>query len=129
MPGKAAARQGDKMKQDAPHCHAPIHPAAPTPTPAPHPALPLDIIPPCSPTVKYDNKAAARQTDMSKPCMLPPCVPGGPGMISKASMNVKVNMLGAARAGDMTAHTSCVAPIPSPVGKILPPCSNTVKIG
>jgi len=133
MPGKPAARAGDKIKQDAPHCHAPIHPPAPTPTPAPHPALPLDIIPPCSPNVKIDKKAAARQSDMSKPCMLPTCVPGGPGMISKASMTVKINMLGAAREGDLTAHTSCVlvppAGAPSPTGKIVLPCSSTVKIG
>ena len=31
---------GDMVKQDAPHCHAPIHPAALVPTPVPHPALP-----------------------------------------------------------------------------------------
>lgn len=129
MPGKAAARVGDKMKQDAPHCHAPIHPAAPVPTPVAHPALPLDILPPCSTNVKIDKKGAARQTDKSKPCMLASCVPGGPGMISMGSATVKINMLAAARAGDMTSHVSCVAPIPSPVGKILPPCSNTVKIG
>ena len=55
-------------------------------TPAAHPALPLDIIPPCSPNVKYDNKAAARQTDMSKPCMLASCVPGGPGMIYRLDL-------------------------------------------
>ena len=66
-----AARVGDKVKQDAPHCHAPIHPAAPVPTPVPHPALPLDIMPPGSMTVKIDNKAAARVSDKSKPCMLP----------------------------------------------------------
>ena len=27
-----AARMGDQVLQDSPHCHAPIHPAAPTPT-------------------------------------------------------------------------------------------------
>lgn len=129
MGGQPAARVGDKMKQDAPHCHAPIHPAAPVPTPAPHPALPLDIMPPCSVNVKIDGKGAARQTDLSKPCMLPPCVPAGPGMISKASMTVKINKLGAARKGDLTSHASCAAPIPSPVGKIMPPCSTTTKIG
>ncbi|MGE3164083.1 MAG: PAAR domain-containing protein [Planctomycetota bacterium] len=129
MAAKAAARVGDKMKQDAPHCHAPIHPAAPTPTPVAHPALPLDIMPPGSTNVKIDKKAAARMTDKSKPCMLPSCVPAGPGMIAKASGTVKINMLGAARAGDMTSHPACAAPIPSPVGKILPPCSSTVKFG
>jgi len=129
MGGKAAARVGDKMKQDAPHCHAPIHPAAPTPTPAAHPALPLDIMPPGSTNVKVDKKAAARQTDKSKPCMLASCVPAGPGMIAKASMTVKINMLGAAREGDLSAHPACVAPIPSPTGKILAFCSQTVKMG
>jgi hypothetical protein len=124
-----AARQGDNIKQDSPHCHAPIHPPAPTPTPVPHPALPLAIMPPCSPNVKINNKAAARQMDMSKPCMLPPCVPAGPGMIVKASMSVKFNMMGAAREGDMTSHASCVAPIPAPVGKVMAPCSSNVKIG
>ncbi len=124
-----AARVGDKMKQDAPHCHAPIHPAAPVPTPVPHPALPLDIMPPGSPTTKIDNKAAARVSDKSKPCMLPSCVPAGPGMISMGSSSVFIDMLPAARKGDMTAHATCVAPIPSPVGKILPPCSGTVKFG
>jgi len=127
--GKNAARQGDMVKQDAPHCHAPIHPPAPTPTPAPHPALPLTILPPCSPNVKIDNKAAARATDMSKPCLLPSCVPAGPGMIAMGSTNTKINYLPAARQGDMTSHVSCVAPIPSPMGKILPPCSTTTKIG
>lgn len=127
--GKGAARQGDMIKQDAPHCHAPIHPPAPTPTPTPHPALPLTILPPCSTNVKVNKKAAARQTDKSKPCMLPSCVPAGPGMIVKASMSVKINMLGAARDGDITAHVSCVAPIPSPTGKVMGPCSTNVKMG
>ena len=39
-----AARIGDQILQDAPHCHAPIHPAAPVPTPTPHPAMPLAIL-------------------------------------------------------------------------------------
>jgi len=129
VPVKAAARVGDKVKQDAPHCHAPIHPAAPTPTPVAHPPLPADILPPGSLNTKIDKKAAARMSDKSKPCMLPSCVPAGPGMISKGSTNVKINMLAAARDGDMTAHTSCVAPIPSPTGKIIPMCSQTVKMG
>ncbi|MGA2496122.1 MAG: PAAR domain-containing protein [Tepidisphaeraceae bacterium] len=127
--GKAAARVGDMMKQMAPHCHAPIHPAAPVPTPVAHPALPLAIIPPGSVTTKIDNMPAARQTDKSAPCSLPSCVPAGPGMISMGSATVKIDMLGAARMGDPTAHASCVAPIPSPTGQIQPPCSATVKIG
>ena len=129
MGGMNAARAGDNIKQDAPHCHAPIHPAAPVPTPVPHPALPLAIMPPCSPNVKIDNKAAARVMDQSKPCMLPPCVPGGPGMITKGSSSVKINFTPAARKNDLTSHLSCVAPIPSPVGKVMPPCSTTTKFG
>jgi uncharacterized Zn-binding protein involved in type VI secretion len=50
-------------------------------------------------------------------------------MIAKGSMTVKINVLGAARADDMTSHVSCVAPIPSPTGKIMGPCSTNVKIG
>jgi uncharacterized Zn-binding protein involved in type VI secretion len=124
-----AARVTDKVLQDSPHCHAPIHPAAPVPTPQPHPAMPLDIIPPCAVTVKIGGQAAARVSDQTKPCMLASCVPGGPGMIAKGSATVKILGLPAARAGDMTQHASCVAPIPGPTGKILPPCCPNVMIG
>lgn len=123
-----AARVTDKVLQDSPHCHAPIHPAAPVPTPVPHPALPLDIIK-GEPTVMIGNQMAARVTDMTKPCMLPSCVPAGPGMIAKGSTTVLIGFLPAARVGDMTAHLSCVAPIPAPTGKILPPGCPTVMIG
>lgn len=118
----------DLIKQDAPHCHAPIHPAALVPTPAPHPAMPLPIIKGC-PTVLIGNLAAARVTDMSTPCMLVPCVPGGPGMIAKGSATVMIGGLPAARVNDLTTHPACVAPIPSPVGKIMPPGCPTVVIG
>lgn len=123
-----AARLGDMIKQDAPHCHAPIHPPALVPAPAPHPGLPLTITLGC-PTVLIGNMPAARATDISMPCMLPGCVPAGPGMIAKGSGTVLIQNLPAARVGDMTAHTSCVAPIPSPVGKVLPPGCPTVIIG
>jgi uncharacterized Zn-binding protein involved in type VI secretion len=124
----AAARMGDMLKQDAPHCHAPIHPPAPVPTPTPHPAMPLAIIK-GQPNVMIGGKPAARMTDMSAPCMLAGCVPGGPGMIMKGSMTVFIGGLPAARVGDMSMHPACVAPIPSPVGKILPPGCPTVMIG
>ena len=124
----AAARMGDMLKQDAPHCHAPIHPAAPVPTPTPHPAMPLAIIK-GQPNVMIGGKPAARMTDMSAPCMLAGCVPGGPGMIMKGSATVFIGGLPAARVGDMSMHPACVAPIPSPVGKILPPGCPTVMIG
>ena len=65
----------------------------------------------------------------SAPCSLPSCIPGGPGMISKGSGTVKVMGFPSARVSDMSAHTSCVAPIPAPVGKIMPPGVPTVKIG
>lgn len=123
-----AARMTDKVLQGAPHCHAPIHPAAPVPTPVPHPALPLAIIK-GEPTVMIGNQPAARVSDMTALCSLPSCVPGGPGLIAKGSATVLIGFLPAARVGDMTMHASCVAPIPSPTGNILPPGCPTVMIG
>lgn len=127
MPG--AARMNDMIKQDAPHCHAPIHPAAPVPTPTPHPGLPLSILSGTSTSVLINNMPAAMVGSGSAPCSLPGCVPAGPGLVSKGSTKVLISNMPAARSGDMTAHASCVAPIPSPVGKILPPCSTSVMIG
>jgi uncharacterized Zn-binding protein involved in type VI secretion len=124
-----AARMTDMVLQTAPHCHAPIHPAAPVPTPVPHPALPLPIMPPCAPTVMIGGLPAARATDMTKICTLIPCVPAGPGMIAKGSMTVLIGSLPAARVGDLTSHPTCVAPIPSPTGNIIPPGCVTVMIG
>ncbi len=126
--GQAAARMGDLVKQDAPHCHAPIHPPAPTPTPVAHPALPLAIIK-GAPNVMIGGSPAARVTDTTAPCTLPGCVPGGPGMIAKGSSSVMIGGLPAARVNDLTSHPSCVAPIPGPVGKVLPPGCVTVMIG
>jgi uncharacterized Zn-binding protein involved in type VI secretion len=123
-----AARMGDMVLQDAPHCHAPIHPAAPVPTPVPHPAMPLNIIK-GDPTVMIGGKPAARVSDMTAPCILAGCVPGGPGMIAMGSTTVMIGGLPAARVNDMTMHSACVAPIPSPTGKILPPGEPTVMIG
>jgi uncharacterized Zn-binding protein involved in type VI secretion len=123
-----AARMTDLVLQDSPHCHAPIHPPALVPTPVPHPPLPLAIIK-GQPTVLIGNMPAARATDTTAPCTLPGCVPNGPGMIAKASMTVLVGNLPAARASDMTAHVGCVAPIPGPTGKVLPPGCPTVMIG
>ncbi len=123
----AAARMTDLVKQDAPHCHAPIHPPAPSPTPVPHPGLPLAIIS-GAPTVLIGNLPAANVGSTTMPCMLPGCVPGGPGTVVKGSSTVMVGGPPAARVDDMTAHASCVAPIPGPVGKILPPGCPTVII-
>ncbi len=122
-------RVGDSMKQDAPHCHAPIHPAAPVPTPVPHPAKPLKIIGPGAITVKANSKSVSVMGDMSEPCMLPSCVPAGPGMCAKGSLTVFAVGRPVMRKGDLTAHVSCVAPIPSPVGKLISPCSSDVKVG
>jgi len=124
----AAARMGDLVKQDAPHCHAPMHPAAPVPVACPHPALPLAIILGV-PTVLIGGLPAATMTSMTAPCLLPGCVPGGPGLVTLASKTVLIGGLGAARVGDMTLHAACVAPLPSPTGKILPPGCPTVLIG
>jgi uncharacterized Zn-binding protein involved in type VI secretion len=127
--GAPAARVGDNVLQSAPHCHAPIHPAALVPTPTPHPALPLAIMPPGGVTVLIGGQPAARMGDMTALCALPGCIPGGPGVIMKASATVMICGQPAARVGDMTNHASCVAPIPSPVGQIMPPGCPTVLIG
>lgn len=127
--GMPAARVGDQVLQMAPHCHAPIHPAAPVPTPVPHPAMPLVIIPPGAPTVMIGGQPAARMTDMTAPCMLAGCVPAGPGQIIMGSPTVLISNMPAARVNDPTLHSSCVAPIPSPSGQIMPPGAPTVLIG
>jgi uncharacterized Zn-binding protein involved in type VI secretion len=119
----------DKALHDAPHCHAPIHPAAPVPTPVPHPPAPIDIMLNCVTTVLIDNLPAAVVTSQTLPCMMASCVPAGPGLVAKGSATVMIGNLPAARAGDIVAFASCVAPIPSPTGKIIPPCSTTVMIG
>jgi uncharacterized Zn-binding protein involved in type VI secretion len=123
-----AARKGDRVIQVNPHCHAPIHPAAPTPTPVPHPAVPLAIIA-GAPTVMIGGQQAARVGDQTAICSLPSCVPAGPGVIAKGSSTVMIGGLPAARVGDATTHSSCVAPIPSPVGRVVSPGSPSVLIG
>ena len=124
-----AARQTDQVLHDAPHCHAPIHPPAPVPTPVPHPPIPFQIVGATVMNVLINSLPAAVMGSMSQPCMVPPCVPGGPGVVAKGSATVMIGMRPAARAGDLVAFAACVAPIPSPTGKILPPCSPTVMIG
>jgi len=123
-----AARLGDMVLNDAPHCHAPIHPPALVPTPAPLPALPQTILK-GEFTVLIGNQPAARSTDMTTPCIIAGCIPGGPAMIALGSTTVLIGNLPAARVGDMTVHTACVAPIPGPTGKVLPPGCPTVIIG
>lgn len=123
-----AARLTDIVLQDNPHCHAPIHPAAPVPSPSAHPAMPLPIVKGQA-NVLIGNLPAARLTDTTQPCLLAGCVPGGPGMIAKGSATVLIGGLPAARVSDMTSHLACVAPVPAPTGKILPPGCPTVMIG
>ena len=125
----SAARMSDKVLQSAPHCHAPIHPPAPVPTPLPHPPMPVTIVGKCVPTVMIGSLPAAVMSSMTSPCMLPGCVPAGPGIIAQGSATVMIGNLPAARMGDMVAFATCVAPIPAPVGKILPPCASNVDIG
>lgn len=123
-----AARIGDMIRQDSPHCHAPIHPPALVPSPNAHPALPLPIVK-GQPNCLIGNMPAARVTDISSPCTLPGCVPAGPGMISMGSTTVLIGNMPAGRVNDLTSHASCVAPVPAPVGKVLPPGCPTVIIG
>jgi uncharacterized Zn-binding protein involved in type VI secretion len=119
----------DNTMHDGPHCHAPIHPPAPTPTPMPHPPIPFPILLNCVPTVMIANLPAATVGSMTGPCMIPPCIPGGPGSVAMGSATVMIGGKPAARVGDLVAFSSCVAPIPSPTGKILPPGAPTVIIG
>ena len=124
-----AARMTDLAIHDGPHCHAPIHPAAPVPTPVPHPPIPLQILVNCVMTVLIEKLPAAVVTSQTQPCMLAGCVPAGPGIVTMGSVTVLIGNLPAARAGDLVAFPTCIAPIPSPTGKILPPCAPTVLIG
>lgn len=124
-----AARMNDNAIHDGPHCHAPIHPAAPTPTPVPHPPTPLAILMNTVPTVKFGGQPAATMGSQTKPCSIPSCVPGGPGSVAKGSMKVMVGGKPAARVGDLVAFAACIGPIPMPTGKILPPGAPTVQIG
>jgi hypothetical protein len=125
----AAARQNDKAQHDSPHCHAAIHPPSPTPTPAAHPPVPFALVSATTTTVKIDNLNAAVVGTLTKQCQLASCVPAGPGVISKGSSTVMFESRPAARADDIVSWSGCSAPIPSPTGKVLPPCSPTVVIG
>lgn len=95
----------------------------------PHPGLPLAITLNTVPTVMIANLPAAVMGSMTQPCMIPVCVPGGPGVIMKGSATVMIGGRPAARVGDITQHAACVAPIPGLTGKILPPGAPTVIIG
>ena len=122
-----AARLNDMVQHDNPHCHVPTH-TPPSPSP-PHPMAPHMIILNCAPTVMINSLMAATMTSQTEPCSKVGCVPNGPGMIMKGSAKVMINMLPAARQGDVVLHAGCIAVVPSPTGKILPPCSPNVIIG
>ncbi len=126
--GAPIVRIGDSVIQQGPHCHAPIHPPAPVPTPVAHPPLPLTIIK-GAPNVLVPGSPAARVGDMTTPCVLPGCTPAGPGVISMGSTTTLIGGVPAARLGDMTAHMSCVAVIPMPTGKVIGPGGATVLAG
>jgi uncharacterized Zn-binding protein involved in type VI secretion len=87
------------------------------------------LLAPGVPTVLIGSLPASVMGDMTTPCMLPGCVPAGPGVVMIGSPTVLISMKLAARVGDQTLHSSCVAPIPSPMGQILPPGCPTVIIG
>lgn len=91
--------------------------------------MPLPIVSAVIPTVLINNLAAAVVTSQTQPCLLPTCVPAGPGFVFKGSMSVFTGGLPAARLNDIVNFPTCVAPIPSPFGKIIGPCSPNVIIG
>jgi uncharacterized Zn-binding protein involved in type VI secretion len=122
----------DKIMHDSPHCHAPIHPAAPVPTPVPHPCTTHQILLQTAPTVIVNNLPMATVTSNTPTCEgeKAGCIPGGPGIIVKGSSTVFANNgLPVARLGDIVAFATCVGPIPGPTGKIIPPCSPNVIVG
>ena len=124
-----AARMTDLVLHDSPHCHAPIHPPAPVPTPVPHPCVTHPISQACVHNVLFNGLPAAVMGSMTLQCVEVSCVPAGPGVVAIGSSTVLTGGRPTARLGDMVAFASCVAPIPSPTGKILPPCSIDVIIG
>lgn len=115
--GKALRAMEDKFKHDGPHCHAPVHPAAPVPTPTPHNCAEHQIVSGAA-TVKINGKPAVRSTDKSIPCDAEKggCPPGGPGVLTKGSATVMIENLPAGRENDIVAFAGCVGPIPMPKG-------------
>jgi hypothetical protein len=119
-----AARMTDKVLHDNPHCHT-----GHTPAPIPHPPMPHQLLMNCAPTVMINNLPAATLMTMTEICSHIGCVPNGPGVVMKGSSKVIICNQPSARMGDLVQHATCVAPIPSPTGKIIPPCSTNVIIG
>ncbi|MEP6492229.1 MAG: PAAR domain-containing protein [bacterium] len=126
--GYPAARIGDQVMHDRPHCHAPIHPPAPIPTPLAHAPQRFGIVGGCQ-TVQIGGQFAVRVGDPTAICNLVSCVPGPGGMIGLGSATVMIGGRPAARVGDMVSFPGCVSPIPSPTGTIVGPGCPTVSIG
>jgi uncharacterized Zn-binding protein involved in type VI secretion len=119
-----AARLTDHVRHDQPHCHA-VHGTSP----CPHPPVPHQLVTNGAPTVRINGLPAATLASTSEPCSKLGCVPSAPGVVARGSARVLFDGRPAARAGDLVHHAGCVAPVPSPTGTILPPCSPNVVIG
>jgi uncharacterized Zn-binding protein involved in type VI secretion len=95
----------------------------------PHPPIPFPLTLNCVMTVMIANQPAAVVGSQTTPCIMPSCIPGGPGIVGPAgSTKVMIGGRPAARVGDMVQFAACVGPIPGPVGKIMPPGAPTVII-
>lgn len=125
--GSPAARVGDIVRHDTPHCHAAIHGSPRAPAPLAHAPQSLGIIT-GSPDVKIGGQPSVRQGDQTAPCIPAGCVPGGPGQILIGSATVKINGKAAARAGDVVLFAGCAGPIPCTTAKVVVGSSN-VNIG
>nr|HEX4313317.1 PAAR domain-containing protein [Kofleriaceae bacterium] len=119
-----AARLTDRVQHDQPHCHA-----AHGMSPVAHPPAPHQLVVNGAPSVFINHLPAATLMSQSEPCSHVGCAPNGPGVVARGSAKVLIGNQPAARAGDLVHHAGCVAPIPSPTGTILGPCSPNVLIG
>jgi len=123
-----AARAGDQVLHDAPHCHAPIHPSAPVPKAAAHAPQPLATFG-GSINVNIGGSPALRVGDKTAVCAPATCIPSSPGSILRGSASVNVNGQPLARIGDTVSFPGCAGPIPCPTGKVIGPGCPTVMIG
>jgi uncharacterized Zn-binding protein involved in type VI secretion len=119
-----AARLTDRVLHDQPHCHA-VHGTAP----ALHPPAPHQLVGNPAPTVRINNLPAATLGSVSEPCSHVGCAPNGPGVVARGSAKVVIDGQPAARVGDLVHHAGCVAPVPSPTGRIVGPGSPNVIVG
>lgn len=134
MPGKAAAKMGDKVTGN--DTHIVNVPSATGVTPVATP-LPFSgtLTGACSPNVMIDGKPAAvvGSTATNAPPHIPPVPPGGmfanpptnQGVVQLGSPTVLINNKPAARNGDRV--MTCNDPVPAPTGTIL--ATGTVMIG